>query len=109
MADLEFTAEYAGTEIRMATGDLVGTVAAVDEDANELLVAPNPVYVDEAQGATVDDDTAVSYDANRLPTPQVEVEEVPDDPVEVDAEEWPFTRAAADVDEGDDDGIRLVL
>lgn len=109
MGDFDFTVEDTGKEIYTATGDLLGTVAAVDEDENVLLVAPNPVYVDEAQGAKVDDDTAVSYDANWLATPEVEVEEIPDDAEAHDADDWPFTLTAADVAEVRDEEVRLRL
>lgn len=110
MDDLTFTAEeFTGKEIFTATGDLLGTVAGVDEEANVLLVAPNPVYVDEATGAAVDDGRAVSYDGNWLATPQVEVEEIPETAEAHDAEDWPFTLVADDVASVDDDEIRLRL
>lgn len=110
MAEFDFTSEeFTGKEIYTATGDLLGTVADVDEAENALLVAPNPVYVDEAQGALVDDETAVSYDANWLATPEVEVEEVPDDAEASDADEWPFTLTEADVASVDGAEIRLRL
>jgi len=57
----------------------------------------------------VDEDTAVSYDANWLANPQIEVEPVPDDATPEDADSWPFTIAPADVDSIDDEAIRQRL
>lgn len=124
MADIDFTTgEYVGMGVYDGVGDRLGTVGAVDEDANELLVVPNPGMIEEGW-VDVGEAETVTADPNWIATPDATVHETASSPTSGDrdpasgetgrtseeppsAEEWPYTVTGEVVDEIDDEGIHL--
>lgn len=116
MTDIDFTTGgYTGMGVYDGVGDRLGTVGAVDGDANELLVVPNPGMIEEGW-VDVGEGETVTADPNWFATPDATVHETatgddaerpPEEPPS--AEEWPYTVTEDVVDEIDDEGIHLVI